>query len=719
MTRDLGRFSNGHVGSILPAYHNGTLDADDQPFVRAHLASCAACRTESAEWEAIASASSSLWGSVGTASVISPLMNLFQPPAGAVLSVEQRPLSDGVRNMSVPPTVAHPLRQAQRHRAFTQATLIAIVLAVLVGVIGIRPPSDNSVDRPSIPAVAFTSNGSPEPAVATPPASVSSPVTDATCTIDPANLDRIDLTGETSTNNAITPSNLDIYEGPATSMDWRTVPTGDPATQAETDGVITTVEEYIACTNASETARASALFSDDYWKRRNYVGASTSKNNPATFIPLSGQSRELPLEVPSIENVFELPDGRIGAELHPPTGLSYELLIFVNQNGDWRIDEAMHVFKRSVIELAVDDTGFSEHSLLATDGKTELELTNNGTRTHSFVIPELLIDITLEPGETGNATIVYEEATLDFYSDSPGDDSNEFTGTVTIDFPDIATPTPVTPEAVASTCTIDAAKASKLQLTGATNEEQAIPRPLNADLGGITEIDTSLIPLGSLLTPEQQAPVQEVMAALAACVNNGSPLQVAALFSDDYFRRLNADGVAIDAEDIRTFVPLQLPANDTLRSIPELTEVIALPDGRIGARVQVSNGDGTGNFQYEYYVFVNGDGSWKIDEAVYVGYVTDVTITIDDSGFEPSQFAVPLDTIRLTVVNNGTRVHNLTFVESSMDYAIQPGATEVILFGPGAPGTLNLVSSATGDDPDIFTGSITFDDASTTPEIGS
>lgn len=714
MRRELDRFSYGHVESLLPAYHNGTLGTDDQALVSAHLTGCATCRADSTEWEAIASASRSLWGSVGTAPTISPFTSLFQPP----LTIEQHPLSDGVRTMSAPSTTAHPLRQAQRHRAFTQAALIAIVLAVLVGVIGIRPPGDHSSERPSIPAVAFTSNGSPEPAATTAPASASSPATEIACAIAPADLDRIDLTGETSTDNAITPSNLDIYEGPATSMDWRTVPIGDPATQAETEGITATVEEYIACTNASETARASALFSDDYWKRRNYVGATISKNDPVTFISLGGQSRELPLEVPSVENAFELPDGRVGAELHPPTGLSYELLIFVSQNGNWFIDEAMHVFKRSVIDLAVDDTGFSKHSLLATEGKTELELTNNGTRTHSFVIPELLIDITLEPGETENATIVYQEATLDFYSDSPGDDSDGFTGIVTIDFPDIATPTPVTPEAVASTCTIDAADASKLQLTGSTNDERAIPRPLNADLGGITEIDTSLIPLGSLLAPEQQTPIEEVIAALAACVNNGSPLQAAALFSDDYFRRLNADGVTANTEDITTFVPLQLPASGMLRSIPELTEVISLPDGRIGARLQVSNGDGTGNFQYEYYIFINVDGSWKVDEAVYVGYITDVTITIDDNGFEPSQLAVPMDTIRLTVVNNGTRVHNLTFVESSADYAIQPGATEVILFGPGSPGALEFVSSASGDDPDVFSGAITFEDAYTTPEIG-
>lgn len=46
-----------HVGELLPAYVNTTLEADDVARVRVHLARCPACRAELARWTAIAAAS--------------------------------------------------------------------------------------------------------------------------------------------------------------------------------------------------------------------------------------------------------------------------------------------------------------------------------------------------------------------------------------------------------------------------------------------------------------------------------------------------------------------------------------------------------------------------------------------------------------------------------------------------------------------------------------
>jgi hypothetical protein len=52
--------TDDHVADMLPAYVNGTLDAETAARVAAHLPICAACRNELAEWRALAGAASTL-----------------------------------------------------------------------------------------------------------------------------------------------------------------------------------------------------------------------------------------------------------------------------------------------------------------------------------------------------------------------------------------------------------------------------------------------------------------------------------------------------------------------------------------------------------------------------------------------------------------------------------------------------------------------------------
>jgi hypothetical protein len=57
----MNRETTEHVADMLPAYLNGTLAAGTAARVEAHLSGCAACRTELAEWRAIAGAAPILY----------------------------------------------------------------------------------------------------------------------------------------------------------------------------------------------------------------------------------------------------------------------------------------------------------------------------------------------------------------------------------------------------------------------------------------------------------------------------------------------------------------------------------------------------------------------------------------------------------------------------------------------------------------------------------
>lgn len=449
MTFCFGGASDWHISDLLAAYHNGTLDPDDRMRVRTHLNECASCRAESNDWAAIATASRSTWGTGVASPAVSaaPPFSRFKSGSSRFQTPKLFEQSGG-QVMSAPLATAPLPRQSQRQRYAAQAGLIAIVLAVLVGVIGIRQPGNRSDDPTSIPAVALSSDSTPESDSQGDPApgianSVTANDTPA-CTVAPGDLSRLDLTGPTTTESVITPPDTSHSEGPATNMDWREIPTGSPASDEQVAGITATVQQFVSCANAMEPERASALFTDDYWRRRHQVGADIAESNPRGYVGLSGQDAEAPLKMPSVEEAAVLPDGRVGAKLQPELGYghSYQYFIFLEQDGDWLIDEAMHVSQRDVIQLEVNDEGFSQPTIYAADGKTELELTNTGTRSHSIVIPELNIRIEVAPGETGNSTIVYEEATLPFYSDMPGDSGEGFSGEVVIDFPATPVSTP-------------------------------------------------------------------------------------------------------------------------------------------------------------------------------------------------------------------------------------------------------------------------------------
>jgi hypothetical protein len=452
MTLSFGGAHGRHVSDLLPAYHNGTLDADDRMRVRAHLDECATCRTESNEWAAIATASGAIWngqaasresGARSKSEGLSlPLSN--SRPISIVTTILPQDQAVATAKSRQIATSQHRFR-----RAYAPAALLVVILAVLAASFGLQPPREHTDNRPSIPAVRLAIGPSPE-AGASPVAVASSPDDDepagirgVECSAQAGDLDRIDLTGPTSYTSAITPPNADNADGPATSMPAEDIPTGTPASATEIALVTETVEQFIACSNASEAERASSLFTNDYWRRRHDVKARVMPDRPRSYVSLAGQPQFGPLKMPSIENVIVLPDGRIGAELQPSvsSGLSYEYFIFANEDGTWRIDEAMHVFDYEVVTLTVDDNGFSQSTLTVPVGKTELQLTNTGSKPHSMVASELHLNLEVAPGETATFLLVYSEATIPFSSTTIGDTGPGFSGDIVFVAP-TATPQP-------------------------------------------------------------------------------------------------------------------------------------------------------------------------------------------------------------------------------------------------------------------------------------
>lgn len=453
MTNGFSGSSGPHVSLQLAAYHNGTLSSDERRRVRTHLETCPLCRAESNDWSAIASASRSAFGLASGIehAAVHPMTLIFTPhllePFDSPALPQNLPAvlsRKGDRRMSTTPKSLSGDSPRIDRRTFAPAALLVVVIAVMIGAIGIRPPGNKSEDRPSIPAVALSSDASPAVGPATAEAANNSnqeasnetAVSGVDCTNAAGDLSRIDLAGPLTTESVVTWPDASISEsGPATSTDWQLLPTGPQASAEEIAAITSVVEQFVACTNADKPAEASSLFTDDYWRRMHNVEKPIDPDDPFSFVPLGGQPNGGPFVIPSIEDVIQLDDGRIGAGLHPSVSasLNFGYYVFVNESGTWRIDEVMTVFKRNMIELAVDDAGFSESSIYVTGGKTDLNLTNNGTVTHSIVIPELNIRIEVAPGESAAQTIVYSEAVLPFYSDMPGDTAPGFTGEVIID----------------------------------------------------------------------------------------------------------------------------------------------------------------------------------------------------------------------------------------------------------------------------------------------
>lgn len=143
-----------------------------------------------------------------------------------------------------------------------------------------------------------------------------------------------------STPPAASASTIDF--GPET-IAW---PQGSPASADEVSAVTTTVQQFVACSNADDYGRVLALSTANYLEPR-FAGLDAGARQAAidrAQTPGTPLAEGAQLGIEKIENVEKLDDGRIGAEVttidpvnHPH--VTTVVLIFAQEDGMWKIDE--------------------------------------------------------------------------------------------------------------------------------------------------------------------------------------------------------------------------------------------------------------------------------------------------------------------------------------------------------------------------------------------
>lgn len=116
-----------------------------------------------------------------------------------------------------------------------------------------------------------------------------------------------------------------------------TVPEGEPAGDAEVEGVTTTVRELVACLNAADFRRVYALYTEDYL-------AQVFAGEPADAAQATPEPAEEATEnaLIGVSDVIMLEDGRVGARVDTVGADALQVsqyMILENVGDRWLIDE--------------------------------------------------------------------------------------------------------------------------------------------------------------------------------------------------------------------------------------------------------------------------------------------------------------------------------------------------------------------------------------------
>jgi plastocyanin len=232
------------------------------------------------------------------------------------------------------------------------------------------------------------------------------------------------------------------------------LPTGEPASAEEVAGIIATIRELSACearatdpgaaidTVQDSRARQFALFTDDYL-RRHLDPVQEPSPGPGTPTPpwwgaywYSAAWSPGP-EMPEIQEVLRLPNGRIGALVDSGRFGDRDFLVFVHVGDRWLIDEVAMVAPgvttagtpsieeraRSgpALALIMDDISFAPSRFgIPPNMDVALTLANVGKVPHTFNVDYLDIHLEVQPGEATTIVIKASTGTYDFYCSIPG-----------------------------------------------------------------------------------------------------------------------------------------------------------------------------------------------------------------------------------------------------------------------------------------------------------
>lgn len=139
--------------------------------------------------------------------------------------------------------------------------------------------------------------------------------------------------------------------------------------------------------------------------------------------------------------------------------------------------------------------------------------------------------------------------------------------------------------------------------------------PLEIELREGMPLETVPAPLGVPADQATKAAVTETIREILACSNAGNPPAAFKLFSVALIRE-SGPGPTDTLGDIKAWAE---SLGEPLAEVDQwqfiaITDISVLPDGRVGALVlNFDTGDGDLEPAVDYVIFVQEDGTWKID----------------------------------------------------------------------------------------------------------
>jgi outer membrane protein assembly factor BamB len=182
--------------------------------------------------------------------------------------------------------------------------------------------------------------GTESSAAASPDDGVADLRTPVECAVEPV---ESPLLGDAPTDREPAPA---LKDGLFAWLDIDEAPAFDAANAVEpavAEAIADRFAEYRDCVAFGETGRLYPFFSTDYWLRLRALGPGAGdlkEESGGLAVRIAGSSEYLDLDQASLQT---LPDGRVGGIA---SGDSDVYIVFVEEDGEWRVDEFHRIFDR-------------------------------------------------------------------------------------------------------------------------------------------------------------------------------------------------------------------------------------------------------------------------------------------------------------------------------------------------------------------------------------